>query len=154
MDFVESFNVSLDLSTIYFAYFSGCCTSFIYSCYSILQCCKLFSREIHRSVSFIIIIVSSPGTRAVIPHLDMICYTNGFPEKVKTDGDPPFKISDSHKYITYWAGIKQNHCCHAKRPRGQCLSIKFHESNKRSGTSRKSREAPKTGNLYKLLCQY
>ena len=38
MDFVESFNVSVDLSTIYVARFSGCWASFVSSCYFILAC--------------------------------------------------------------------------------------------------------------------
>ena len=42
MDFGEIFNVSLDLSTIYFGHFSGCSASFVYSCYSILECYNLF----------------------------------------------------------------------------------------------------------------
>ena len=46
MDFVEIFNVSLDLSTIHFAQFSECRASFVYSwysCYSILEHYSLFS---------------------------------------------------------------------------------------------------------------
>ena len=43
MDFVEIFNISLDLSTIYFAHFSGCWAFFVYSCHSILECYNLFS---------------------------------------------------------------------------------------------------------------
>ena len=42
MDFVEIFNISLDLSTIYFAHFSWCRASFVYSCHSILECYNLF----------------------------------------------------------------------------------------------------------------
>ena len=43
LDFVEIFDISLDLSPIYLAHFSGCWTSFVYSCYSILECYNLFS---------------------------------------------------------------------------------------------------------------
>ena len=42
IDFVEIFHVSLDLSSIYFARFSGCCASFVCSCYSILESYNLF----------------------------------------------------------------------------------------------------------------
>ena len=35
MDFVEILNLSLDLSAIYFALFSGCWAFFVYSCHSI-----------------------------------------------------------------------------------------------------------------------
>ena len=41
MDFVEIFNISLDLPTIYVAHFSGCWASFEYSCHSISECKKL-----------------------------------------------------------------------------------------------------------------
>ena len=36
------FFISLDLSTIYFAHFSGCWASFLCSCHSILECCIMF----------------------------------------------------------------------------------------------------------------
>ena len=42
MDFVEFFNISLDLS-IYFAHFSGCRASFVYSYHFILECFNLLS---------------------------------------------------------------------------------------------------------------
>ena len=37
------FYISLDLSTIYFTYFSGCWASFVCNCHSILECCVIFS---------------------------------------------------------------------------------------------------------------
>ena len=37
------FYISLDLSTIYFAHFSGCRASFVCSCHSIPECCVMFS---------------------------------------------------------------------------------------------------------------
>ena len=43
MDFVEIVSISLDLSTIYFAHFSGCWVSFGCSCHTILECFNLFS---------------------------------------------------------------------------------------------------------------
>ena len=46
MDFVEifiNFNISQDLTTIYFANFGGCCVSFVYSCQSIVKWYNLFS---------------------------------------------------------------------------------------------------------------
>ena len=45
MDFVKIFNVSLDLSTIYSAHFSGCLASFVPSCYSVLEYYDLFSES-------------------------------------------------------------------------------------------------------------
>ena len=41
IDFVEIFNISLDLS-IYFAHLSGCSASFMYGCHSILESYNLF----------------------------------------------------------------------------------------------------------------
>ena len=37
------FYISMDLSTNYFAHFSGCWSSFVCSCHSILECCVTFS---------------------------------------------------------------------------------------------------------------
>ena len=38
------FYISVDLSTNYFAHFSGCGASFVCSCHSNLECCVMFSR--------------------------------------------------------------------------------------------------------------
>ena len=53
IDFVEILSVSLDLSTIYFVYFSGCfkrftgfiffCVVTCFCCHSIPECCVMFS---------------------------------------------------------------------------------------------------------------
>ena len=40
---LSNFYILLDLSTIYFAHFSGCWASFVCSCHSILECCVMFS---------------------------------------------------------------------------------------------------------------
>ena len=55
MDFIEIFNMPLDLSTINFAHFSWCSASFVYSCRSILECYNLFSgvKSSTRSFCFI-----------------------------------------------------------------------------------------------------
>ena len=52
MDFVETFNIALDISTIYFADCSGCRASFVYSCQFILECYDLFSGVKLRSFRF------------------------------------------------------------------------------------------------------
>ena len=44
MDFVEIFNVLLNLSYIYFASFNSCWASFVSSCCSVLDCHNLFSK--------------------------------------------------------------------------------------------------------------
>ena len=43
MNSVRGFNISLDLSTMYFAHFGMCQISLVYSCYSILEYYNLFS---------------------------------------------------------------------------------------------------------------
>ena len=48
--------------------------------------------------------VRSTSAQAVIPHLDRIFSTHGFPEMAKTDGGPPFNGHDYHQYMQ-WAGI-------------------------------------------------
>ena len=40
---LSTFYISMDLSTNYFAHFSGCSASFVCSCHSILECCVTFS---------------------------------------------------------------------------------------------------------------
>jgi hypothetical protein len=52
--------------------------------------------------------VSGTSARVVVPHIDRVFSTHGFPDKVKTDGGPPFNGSDSHEYQMYmrWAGVK------------------------------------------------
>ena len=37
-DFIETFNVLLDLSRIHFAHINGCSASFVPGCYSFLEC--------------------------------------------------------------------------------------------------------------------
>ena len=50
----------------------------------------------------------STSAQAVIPHIDWVFSTHGFPDSVKTDGGPPFNGSGSHEYQMYmkWAGVK------------------------------------------------
>lgn len=51
---------------------------------------------------------NSIGAWAVIPHIDRVFSTHGFPDSVKTDGGPPFNGTGSHEYQLYmkWAGVK------------------------------------------------
>ena len=51
-------------------------------------------------------IVRSTSADAVIPHIDKVFATHGFPEQVLTDGGPPFNGTGSHAYYQYmkWAG--------------------------------------------------
>ena len=62
IDFVEILNLSLDLSTIYFAHFSGCCASFVYRCHSILECCHVFWSQVeYKIVCFIYLLLFMVG---------------------------------------------------------------------------------------------
>ena len=65
MDFVEFFNISLDLSTIYFAHFAELLASFVYSYYSILECYNMFSGVM---LSITLFCFCSP--LLLIPHFD------------------------------------------------------------------------------------
>lgn len=47
----------------------------------------------------------SISAQAVIPHLDRIFSTHGFPEMAKTDGGPPFNGHAYHQYMQ-WAGVR------------------------------------------------
>ena len=51
--------------------------------------------------------VTSTSARAVVPHIDRVFATHGFPERVKTDGGPPFNGTDAHDFAMYmkWAGV-------------------------------------------------
>ena len=53
-------------------------------------------------------IVGSTAAHKVIPKLDKIFATHGFPYTLKTDGGPPFNGTDSHDFARYmkWTGIK------------------------------------------------
>ena len=52
-------------------------------------------------------IVRSTSADAVVPHIDKVFSTHGFPERVLTDGGPPFNGTGSHTYYQYmkWAGV-------------------------------------------------
>ena len=55
IEFVKFFNISPDLSTIYFTHFSECLASFVYSYHSILECYmyNLFS-GVKLSITYIV----------------------------------------------------------------------------------------------------
>ena len=52
-------------------------------------------------------IVRSTSADAVVPHIDKVFSTHGFPEQVLTDGGPPFNGTGSHPYYLYikWGGV-------------------------------------------------
>ena len=49
----------VDLSTIYFAHFSGCWASFVCGCHSILKCCIMFSGVKLSMGSFVLFLATS-----------------------------------------------------------------------------------------------
>ena len=58
------FYISMDLSTNYFAHFSGCSVSFVCSCHSILECCVMSQVE-YKIVCFISSNLQCPFSYAV-----------------------------------------------------------------------------------------
>lgn len=50
-------------------------------------------------------IVSGTSAAAVLPHLDRVFATHGFPETAKTDGGPPFNGHEFEMYMK-WTGVK------------------------------------------------
>ena len=56
IDFVD-FYIPLDLSTNYFAHFSGCRASFVCSCHSIPEWCVMFSGVKLSMGSFVLFII-------------------------------------------------------------------------------------------------
>ena len=67
---VKIFNISLDLSSINFAHFSGCWASSVYSCHSVLECYNLFSGVKLSGRSFCFIC----GILALLHEFENICY--------------------------------------------------------------------------------
>ena len=53
-------------------------------------------------------IVQGTSAEAVVPHIDRVFSTHGFPDTVQTDGGPPFNGTESHLYQQYmrWAGVE------------------------------------------------
>ena len=52
------FYISMDLSTNYFAHFSGCWASFVCSCHSILECCVTFAGVKLSIRSFVLLFIA------------------------------------------------------------------------------------------------
>ena len=74
--------------------------------------------------------VRSTSAQAVIPHLDRIFSTHGFPEMAKTDGGPPFNghgLSSIHAM-----GGHTQRCSEPRGPRSQRTSRELHENNEQS----------------------
>ena len=68
--------MTLDLSSIYFAHFSGCQASFVHSCHSTLECYNLFSgvKLSMRSFCFIpSFFLKELCTRLLILDVDISC---------------------------------------------------------------------------------
>ena len=71
--------------------------------------------------------VRSTSAQAVIPHLDRVFYTHGFPKTAKTAGGPPLKGHDYHQYMQ-WAG-KRSVVVSPEDPEANGLAEEFHENN-------------------------
>ena len=96
--------------------------------------------------------VNSTSSGAVLPHIDRIFATHGFPETVKTDGGPPF---NGHEYKRYmqWAGIKAT-IVSPEDPEANGLAENFMKSIKKvCHTSRIEGKCFKQ-EIFKFLRQY
>ena len=71
--------------------------------------------------------VRSTSAQAVIPHLDRVFYTHGFPKTAKTAGGPPLNGHDYHQYMQ-WAG-KRSVVVSPEDPEANGLAEEFHENN-------------------------
>ena len=94
----------------------------------------------------------STGGDTVIPILDKVFSTHGFPDSAKTDGGPPF---NSHAFQSYmrWAGC-QHRKVSAEDPEANGLAENFMKVLKKSWhTSMVEGKNPKQ-EMYKLLRQY
>lgn len=100
-------------------------------------------------------IVSGTSANAVVPHMDKIFATHGFPDKIQSDGGPPFNGSGSHLYYQYmkWAGVESRTVA-PEDPEANGLAENFMKSLKKLWhTAIVEKKNPKQ-ELYKFLRNY
>ena len=99
--------------------------------------------------------VSGTSAQAVVPHIDRVFATHGFPEKVKTDGGPPFNGTDTHAYKEYmkWAGVKAR-VVTPEDPEANGLAENFMKSIKKVWHCARIEGKHFKQELYKFLRQY
>ena len=87
---LSNFYISMDLSTNYFAHFSGCWASFVCSCHSILECCVTFS-GVKLSIRSFVLFHSTQQPCEITSRLDVsssysLLFTNIQPLKLSFRG--------------------------------------------------------------------
>ena len=99
--------------------------------------------------------VSSTSAEAVIPHIDKVFSTHGFPDKVKTDGGPPFNGTGSHGYYQYmkWAGVESRRVS-PDDPEANGLAENFMKNIKKIWHSAIVEKKNPRQELYKFLRNY
>ena len=100
-------------------------------------------------------IVNSTSATAVIPHVDRVFATHGFPERVKTDGGPPFNGTDSHDFKMYmkWAGVKHT-VVSPEDPEANGLAENFMKMVKKVWHTTRTEKKSFKQELYKYLRHY
>ena len=96
--------------------------------------------------------VKSTSSTAVLPHLDRIFSTHGFPEQAKTDGGPPFNGYEYKRYMQ-WAGIKAT-IVSPEDPEANGLAENFMKSIKKVCHTARIEGKCFKQEMYKFLRQY
>ena len=97
----------------------------------------------------------STSATAVVPKLDKIFSTHGFPEKSKSDGGPPFNGGDTHYFKQYmkWAGI-DHRIVSPEDPEANGLAENFMKSIKKIWHCARIEGKTFKQELYTFLRQY
>ena len=100
-------------------------------------------------------IVRSTSADAVVPHIDKVFSTHGFPERVLTDGGPPFNGTGSHPYYQYmkWAGVDSRPVA-PEDPEANGLAENFMKVIKKVWQSALVEKKNPRQELYKFLRNY
>ena len=100
-------------------------------------------------------VVKSTASQNVLPSIDRIFSTHGFPETFKTDGGPPFNGNDSHSFQTYlkWAGVKHKKVS-AEDPEANGLAENFMKNLKKMWHIALQEKKSPQQEMYKFLRQY
>jgi hypothetical protein len=100
-------------------------------------------------------IVRSTSADAVVPHIDKIFSTHGFPDQVQTDGGPPFNGTGSHTYYQYmkWAGVSSRRVA-PEDPEANGLAENFMKNVKKVWHSAIVEKKSPRQEMYKFLRNY
>ena len=100
-------------------------------------------------------IVKSTAAKHVLPSMDRIFATHGFPETLKTDGGPPFNGNESHSFQQYmkWAGVKHI-LVSPEDPEANGLAENFMKNLKKIWSIAMIEKKSPRQELYQFLRQY